>query len=57
MPKKTKKPLPAIQSSPHQGYYPSFNAAINLEHSLEVPTTTQVLKTLEIPKIAQANAK
>jgi hypothetical protein len=57
MPKREKKPLPTIQSGPHQGYYPSFNAAVNLAHALDVPATTQTLKTLEIPEIAQANAK
>jgi hypothetical protein len=50
MPKREKKPLPAIQSGPHQGYYPSFNAAVNLAHSLDVPATAQTLKTLEIPE-------
>jgi hypothetical protein len=55
--KKEKKPLPAIQSGPHQGYYPSFNATINSAHALDVPATVQTLKTLEVPVIAQTNAK
>jgi hypothetical protein len=57
IPKKDKKSLPVIQSGPHKGYFPSFNAAINLVHSFDVPATVQTLKTLEIPEIAQANAK
>jgi hypothetical protein len=55
MPKREKKPLPVVQSGPHAGYYPSFNAAINLAHSLDVPATVQTLKTLETPEIAKAN--
>jgi hypothetical protein len=57
IPKKDKRPLPTPPSGPHKGYYPSFNAAVNLAHSLDVPATVQTLKTLEIPEIAQANAK
>jgi hypothetical protein len=57
MPKKEKKPLPVVQSGPHAGYYPSFNAAINLAHSLDVLATTQTLKTLEIPEIAKSNKR
>jgi hypothetical protein len=57
MPKREKKPLPTIQSGPHAGYYPSFNAAINLAHSLDVPATAQTLKTLETPEIAKSNKR
>jgi hypothetical protein len=55
--KKDKRSLPTPPSGPHQGYYPSFNAAVNLAHALDVLATVQTLKTLEIPEIAQANAK
>jgi hypothetical protein len=58
MPKReSKKPLPQTPSGPYSGHYPTFNAAINLAHKLDVPATVQTLKILEMLELAKTSSK